>query len=55
MLGSTSRYLFSNVSVFIDVIQVESPVEFFLDRASQEDRQAHDEILQQGQDSLRTI
>lgn len=47
----TRTYFFSDVSVFIDVIQVESPVEFLLDRASQEDRKAHDKILQRKQDS----
>lgn len=48
-------YLFSDISIFIDVVQVESPVEFLLDCASQEDRKAHDKILQWKQDSLRTV
>lgn len=47
----TRTYFFSDVSIFIDVIQVESPVEFLLDRAPQEDRKAHDKILQRKQDS----
>lgn len=39
-------YLFSDIAVFIDIVKVESPVELFLDRASQKDRKAHHKILQ---------
>lgn len=42
----TVTHLFRDVAVFIDVVQVERPVQFFLDRPSQEDGEAHDEILQ---------
>lgn len=51
----TWTYLFSDISIFIDVVQVESPVEFLLDWASQEDRKAHDKVLQWKQDSPRTV
>ena len=44
-------YLFSDISIFIDIVKVESPVEFFLDGASQEDRKTHNKILQWGDDS----
>ena len=38
-------YLFRNISIFIDIIKVEGPDEFFLDGASQEDGEPHDKIL----------
>lgn len=47
----TRTYFFSDISIFIDVIQVESPVKLLLDRAPQEDRKAHDKILQRKHDS----
>lgn len=42
---SSVPHLFRDVSVFIDVVQVEGPVQLLLDRPSQEDGEAHDEIL----------
>lgn len=38
-------HLLGDVSIFVDIVKVESPVELFLDCASQQDRKAHDEIL----------
>lgn len=46
-LSTDCADLFGDVSVLVDVVQVEGPVEFFLDRASQENGEAHDKILQQ--------
>lgn len=38
-------YLFSDVSIFIDVIKIERPYELFLNCASQQDRKPHNKIL----------
>ena len=38
-------YLFGDVAVLVDVVQVEGPVELLRDGSPQEDREAHDEIL----------
>ena len=38
-------YLFGDVAVLVDVIQVEGPVELLCDGSSQEDGEAHDKVL----------
>lgn len=48
-------YLFSDVSIFIDVIKVESPNELFLHCASQQDRKPHNKILEQKQQLLTRV
>lgn len=41
--------LFSDVTVLVDVVQVEGPVEFFLNCAPQQNGEAHNKILQRKQ------
>lgn len=38
-------HLFVNVSVFVDVIQIKCPPEFFMDGSSQQNRQSSDKVL----------
>lgn len=39
------RYLFGDVTIFIDIVQVESPSQFLCYRASEQDRQSNHKIL----------
>lgn len=40
-----NTHLFGDVTVLIDVVEVEGPVELLCDRTSQQNRQANDEVL----------
>lgn len=41
----SGMYLFGDVTIFIDIIQVESPAQFLWYRASEQDRQSNHKIL----------
>lgn len=41
------QYLFGDVAIFVDVVKVEGPVQFFCHGASQEHRKSDHEILNQ--------
>lgn len=42
----TETYLFGDVAIFINVIEVKSPVELLGDRTSEQHRQADDKVLE---------
>lgn len=42
----TNAHLFGDVTVLVDVVEVEGPVELLRDRTSEQNRQADDEVLE---------